>query len=313
MTRAEMLWAITGELPAGWPLLSHAHSFYHLFYVSSGETTFLLDGAPYRIGANQAVIAAPQVLHEIPAESHTLLETLEIKFAVSDPVTARVLGNMGPVFFDTTGHMKHALQNIIYNWSVNDPVHQENSNIILNALLLSMQMTNEETNKQVSIYIDTTHYPELIQQIIRYIEENHTDQFSLEQLATCLGYNKRYLCTAFKQSAGITILDYLNHVRIRHAANCFYYNDVPISVIAQYVGFITPVHFTRVFKNLVGISPSIFRQVYSLRNIDISENRRLKTPQLSLYEQLLGEKILPLENAIVALKKIGSLALSQQK
>ena len=88
----------------------------------------------------------------------------------------------------------------------------------------------------------------------------------------------------------MTILDYLNHVRIRHATTCFYYYDVPISVIAQHVGFITPIHFTRVFKKLVGVSPSAFRSYYCLRNIDVSEKKRLTMPYLSTYEEILGEK-----------------------
>ena len=103
---------------------------------------------------------------------------------------------------------------------------------------------------------------------------------------------------------GYTILDYLNHVRIRHATNCFYYYDVPIGVIAENVGFITAVHFTRVFKKLVGISPSTFRNYYNLGS-DLSESRRLTGNEVSAYDKILGVKILPLDDAVKALLELG--------
>ncbi len=313
MNNAKILWATSGELPAGWPILSHAHSFYHFFYILSGKATFLLDGVLYNVNENQAIIAAPGVRHEIPAEPHSILEICEIKFSVNDPSTIQALNSIGPVCSGDHSYMKTTLQNIVYCWSMNDTTHQANANFLLNALLISLQIANNKSVNQVSNYIDTTSYPELIKRIIGYIEKNHMDPFSLEQLASHLGYNKRYLCTAFKQSTGITILEFLNHIRIRHATKHIYYNDVPISVIAQYVGFITPVHFTRVFKKLVGISPMTFRQIHNLRNIDISEDIRLKTPQLSIYEQILGENVLPLERAIASLKELGDFALHQQE
>ena len=179
----------------------------------------------------------------------------------------------------------------------------KDAGMFLSAMLTAI-VTAPTAEKQVSTYIETACYPPLIRRIIHYIEQTHTDSFSLDQLAKQLGYNKRYLCSAFRNATGYTILDYLNHVRIRHATNCFYYYDVPIGVIAETVGFITAVHFTRVFKKLVGISPSTFRSHYNLGN-DPSESRRLTGSELSVYDEILGVKILPLDDAVQALLELG--------
>ena len=100
-------------------------------------------------------------------------------------------------------------------------------------------------------------------------------------------------------------MEYLHHVRIRHATRCFYYHDVPVSITAQCVGFTTSLHFTRVFKQLVGITPSQFREHYSLNKHDISERDRLATPYLSVYEEILGVKRLHLNESIKALRQLG--------
>lgn len=308
MPLAKVLWAAATDLPAGWPLLSHAHPFFHLFRIRSGKAKILIDGKPYMLTSGSCIIIPPGCLHEIPADEHSLLITNEVKFTIEDENLRKILTDASPVVLENAPYVGQSIQNILYSWATGAPGYRDNSDIYLSAMLLSVATEQPLTEAHISTYIDTAPYPKLIKQIIRYIEDNHAESFSLDLLAGELGYNKRYLCSAFKNSTGITILDYLNHVRIRHATNCFYYYDVPITVIAQFVGFITPVHFTRVFKKLVGISPSRFRSCYCLANIDATENQRLTTPQFSVYEEVLGVKILPLEEAIRALRELGKRA-----
>lgn len=308
MALAKVLWAAATDLPAGWPLLSHAHAFYHLFYIRSGKAVIRVGERSYNLTGDSCMIIPPGVLHEIPAEEHSLLTANEVKFTVEDPALQQALANHSPLLLNHAPYIGQSMQKIVFSWSSTDPSYREYANIFLSAMLLSIAEDQSLTETQISTYIDTAPYPRLVKQIIRYIEDTHTESFLLETLAQDLGYNKRYLCSAFKKATGITILDYLNHVRIRHATNCFYYYNVPISVIAQFVGFVTPLHFTRVFKKLVGISPSRFRSCYGLAQIDAAEDKRLTTPQFSMYEELLGVKILPLPEAILALKELGRLA-----
>ena len=296
MIQANVLWAISSDLPAGWPLLSHTHPFYHLFCLQTGKAVFLLDGSPLELHAGQCLIIPPGMTHEVPAESHSLLTAYEVKFMLHTPADL-------PLVCPMDDYIERSLQNILYSWTLGDDPDRKDAGMFLSAMLTAI-VTAPTAEKQVSTYIETACYPALIRRIIHYIEQTHTDRFSLDQLAAQLGYNKRYLCSAFHNSTGYTILDYLNHVRIRHATNCFYYYDVPIGVIAETVGFITAVHFTRVFKKLVGMSTSTFRSHYNLGS-DLSESRRLTGNRISDYDEILGVKILPLDDAVKALLELG--------
>ena len=298
MIHANVLWAISSDLPAGWPLLSHAHSFYHLFCLQTGKAVFILDGVPHEVQAGQCLIIPPGTTHEVPAEEHSLLTACEVKFTLSAPAEL-------PLVCATDDYIERSLQNILYSWTLGEDPDRKDASMFLSAMLTAI-VTAPTAEKQVSTYIETAVYPPLIRKVIHYIEQTHTETFSLDQLAQTLGYNKRYLCSAFRQNTGYTILDYLNHVRIRHATNCFYYYDVPIGVIAEHVGFITAVHFTRVFKKLVGISPSTFRSRYNLGN-DPAENRLTDRKQ-SVYDEVLGDKILKLDDAVQALLELGRRA-----
>lgn len=299
MIQANVLWAMSSDLPAGWPLLSHTHNFYHLFCLQTGGAAFILDGKPLEVQAGQCLIIPPGMTHEVPAESHNLLAAYEVKFTLEPSAPLPLLTPMDD-------YMERSLQNVLYSWTMGEEPGRKDACMFLSAMLTAV-VTAPTAEKQVSAYIETACYPSLIRRIIHYIEQTHTDSFNLDQLAQTLGYNKRYLCSAFRRATGYTILDYLNHVRIRHATNCFYYYDVPIGVIAENVGFITAVHFTRVFKKLVGISPSAFRSHYNLGS-DLSESRRLTGKELSTYDEILGVKVLPLRDAVEALLELGRRA-----
>lgn len=291
MINAHVLLAANGELPAGWPLLGHAHDFYHLFYLRNGNAVFLLDGKPHPLRKGQILIVPPGMIHEVSADAHSLLDVDEIKFVISQPVDI-------PLLSDADTYLEQSVQKVIYSWASTTGAEQPDADLLLSAMLTALLLA-PSTQEQVSTYITTGSYSALVCKIIHYIESVHTETFTLNRLAEALGYNKRYLCSAFRWETGITILEYLHHVRIRHATTCFYYHNAPIGVIAEYIGFITPVHFARVFKKLVGINPSLFREHYKLGNAAASEQT---------YDDILGLKILPLPDAILALQELGRQA-----
>ncbi|MDD5017355.1 MAG: helix-turn-helix transcriptional regulator [Eubacteriales bacterium] len=95
------------------------------------------------------------------------------------------------------------------------------------------------------------------------------NKISLETIAKTLGYNKHYICTAFKKDTGITIFDYLNFVRIRHAAEMFSYSDKDLLTICQRVGFTNLSHFNHTFKKLTGLPPGQYKRMFP---VDINGN-----------------------------------------
>ena len=308
MLHTTVLWAVSGDLPAGWPILGHTHPFYHLFYFVSGNGVFLLDHAPHDIAPGTCIIVPPGAHHEVPANTHTLMDVCEVKFTLHDRGIGEILAKQGPVLRSAPAFMEKAIRYIAYNWANRDPLSLEYMDSFLCATLLSTHLDQSMSGGHTSTFIDTTPYSDLTRRIILYVEKNLSEPFQLDKLSEELGYNKRYLCSTFKKNTGITIVEYLNHIRIRLATFRLYYHDIPISVVGQHVGYTTSVHFTRVFKNLVGISPSEYRTIYSLEYEELSPEGKPGNPYPSLYEETLGMKILPLQDSIDRLRQLGELA-----
>ena len=310
MLHTNVLWAVAGDLPAGWPILGHAHPFYHLFYFVSGNGIFLLDHAAHEIYPGTCVIVPPNMHHEIPANTHTLMDVCEVKFILHDRDIEEILRKQGPVLHNAPAFMEKAIRYIAYNWANRDPLSLGYMDSFLCAMLLSTHLDQSMSGSHSSTYIDTTLYSDLTRQIILYVEKNLAEPFQLDKLSEELGYNKRYLCSTFKKNTGLTIVEYLNHIRIRLATFRLYYHDIPISVVGQHVGYMTSIHFARVFKKLVGISPSQYRAIYALGQEELSPEGQPTNPYPSLYEETLGMKIFPLQESIDRLRRLGEFAQS---
>lgn len=68
-----------------------------------------------------------------------------------------------------------------------------------------------------------------------------------------------YFCKIFRKVTGLNFTDYLSRLRIEKAKNLLLNPNLRISEIAYEVGFQSLTHFNRVFKKIVGQSPTSYR------------------------------------------------------
>ncbi|MEN9575062.1 MAG: hypothetical protein RL514_2917 [Verrucomicrobiota bacterium] len=101
--------------------------------------------------------------------------------------------------------------------------------------------------------------PPMITRAKQFIEEHRTEDLSLGMLAKAVNTSTFYFCKMFKKGTGINFTDYLSRVRIEKAKNLLLNPNLRISEIAYEVGFQSLTHFNRIFKKLVGQSPTEYR------------------------------------------------------
>lgn len=94
------------------------------------------------------------------------------------------------------------------------------------------------------------------------VRERYTQKFSLDALADTLHVDKSYLLRTFKKIKGTTLLAFHNQVRCEAAKELLTRPELPISSIASSVGFVSPAHFSQIFKKYTGTSPSEYRKEY---------------------------------------------------
>ena len=100
----------------------------------------------------------------------------------------------------------------------------------------------------------------MIRRAKAYIAGHHADPINLDEIAKVMHVSTFYFCKMFKKATGITFTDYLGRVRVEKAKNLLLNPHLRISEIAYAVGFQSLTHFNRVFRDLVGESPTHFRE-----------------------------------------------------
>ena len=101
--------------------------------------------------------------------------------------------------------------------------------------------------------------PPVITRAKEFILEHQSEDLSLGQVAKAVNTSTFYFCKMFKKVTGINFTDYLSRVRIEKAKNLLLNPSLRISEIAFEVGFQSLTHFNRVFKRIIGQSPTQYR------------------------------------------------------
>jgi AraC-like DNA-binding protein len=101
--------------------------------------------------------------------------------------------------------------------------------------------------------------PPVISRAKEYIREHHTEDLSLGQVAAAVHTSIFYFCKLFRKVTGTTFTEFVSRTRIERAKNLLLNPNLRISEVAYEVGFQSLTHFNRVFKRVVGESPTNYR------------------------------------------------------
>jgi len=101
--------------------------------------------------------------------------------------------------------------------------------------------------------------PPVITRAKEYIHEHQTENLRLGHVAKACNTSTFYFCKMFRKVTGINFTDYLSRVRIEKSKNLLLNPNLRVSEIAFEVGFQSLTHFNRVFKKILGQSPTEYR------------------------------------------------------
>lgn len=101
---------------------------------------------------------------------------------------------------------------------------------------------------------------DIIQQVKTYIVEHLAEDTSLYVLAEQVHLSREYLLRIFKKQEGVTILQYINDLKLERARQLLKETDLPIKEIAEQLGFVSQGYFGRFFRGKMGMSPLAYRE-----------------------------------------------------
>ncbi|NUU59145.1 AraC family transcriptional regulator [Paenibacillus agri] len=250
-------------------------------YIDQGEAEFFLNGVKYLVKEGDVLLMHPFMPHIIKSSSALPLVQCILHFdlyydeqrhagrpdAMKHREEEMELASIAPVTrLPLADRMDMKKKFLMLQKELSDP--SPASPLLLKSICLELLYTfmksrslPGETEGKL-----TKGWP-LLEGAIHYIHEHyHDSQLSNESIGKHAGVTANHLSYLFKSQLGITIHNYLKHVRIEQAKLRILQGRQNLTEIAEETGFSSIHLFSRIFKNTVGVMPSKYAAAQSALN-----------------------------------------------
>ena len=143
---------------------------------------------------------------------------------------------------------------IIYELQIKKPLFE----YIAGANLLELMFTFSRKLKTFDPGHDRI-MDETIKKITTYMYENYRRKITIGELANLCNLSLFRFIHKFKDSTGMTPVEYLTRIRINEAKYLLSNSPYNIAEISSIVGYNDPLYFSRVFKKIIGVSPKNYK------------------------------------------------------
>lgn len=239
----------------------HLHDFYELEIVTRGGCVECLNGDSFEISEGDVYILTPSDIHNfILPEKGGHVEIFNVSFYKEyvtyhireclDKITTALVPKIEPEQYQLIYQLaKRAKEGILSENASNRAAAEHMLSCIL-CMLLGMRNT---------VGIKTSNEKSRVSLILDYISNNYCNDISLSDTADKFQISKCYLSTLLTTNLGKGFREVLNIYRMRQVTNELLLTEKSITDICYDAGYQNYVHFSRLFKQQFGMTPSQYR------------------------------------------------------
>ena len=259
-----------------WKLEERSINDYEFIFITEGTGQFEIDSKVYNIKANDLILIKPDILHRgksvtLPFTflcihfdlfSSRVINTKEIrKNFLYESIPSRpveyhraVLDFPEYTSVNNSSYIQQLLKRIIHE----NEKKPSGYNTIIKSLFIDVVFNL--FRQKSGIQFQNVAVPE-IQAIIDYIKMNYMHSIKLSDIASHIHLQPSYISSLFKRHTGRTVTDFIKMHRIAVAKGLLLETDRKIDDIAYSAGFYDMHHFSKVFKEYEGLTPSQYRMI----------------------------------------------------
>lgn len=163
-----------------------------------------------------------------------------------------------PQLIPLSGYMKFVeLFNYCYETLVQKPyskTHHIHVSQTIKYLLSTLGLISVRTKQE----LQTEQY---LEKVLTFMNEHMEENITLVDLSHYVGLSKQHLTHLFKKETSFSPIDYFLRMKINRAGQMLDLTDQTVKQIAVSVGIHDPYYFSRLFKKIMGCSPSEYRNI----------------------------------------------------
>lgn len=260
--------AVNTEEDFHYPL--HWHNAVELAYTLEGGCRVNSNGVSYLLDEKEVLIIPSGEIHDIHSSDRNGKRVF-IQFNISMLDGFGGFGGIKPFLSQALKISRHedkAFHSAIQKCVLDIIEEYENKKfayeLSLNArifdiiVLLSRNAANHSAVKNTGSTPEKVSGLEKINLAFKYIEENYRNEITLKDASKAAGFSEYHFSRIFKKTTEKNFHSYLNEYRIKKAEKLLMDGGIPVSRVAQEVGFNSFATFNRIFKSVKGCTPTFF-------------------------------------------------------
>ncbi len=241
----------------------HWHDRFELLLIKQGSLEYYCSTEHVIFKEGDVAIISPKSLHSAFAGADGVVYDV-IMFNLDHFINGTIASknfltplNDGNLIFETkttNSEIVNQLQTII-----NADLHRNSYQplMVLGCVYNLMGLLYEHC---VTIENTTTNIEEKFGKVINYINKHFAEDISSSFLSSKFGYEEAYFCRKFKKNTGITVMKYIQVLRLEESKKLITKSDFSIKDIALTCGFSDVAYFTNCFKKLYQMTPTQMRE-----------------------------------------------------
>ena len=235
----------------------HYHTAYELYYTVEGERDYFVGDRHFKLNKRDLLFIPAGTFHRTAGKGATRFLVYFSRRYVECFFRPEVLQRLipdEPFVFSSKGKTAEQIHTILsdllleFNEQEQDETKKDELKLAGDLFRLLLLLATEE-----NLYVPT--HEDRLSQVLRYINLNFATIENLEEVASQFFVSKYHLCHMFKEHLGVSLVTYLNTIRIQAACKMLQDERLSTAQVAGACGFNSTSYFCKVFKDEKGVSP----------------------------------------------------------
>jgi len=249
------------------------HPFYELIFVNSGRLYISSEDYNGYLEKNQLVIHRENSAHALRSTQENEPTVIIIGFECNSRLIDRFSSEpitLGDSLIKKLAEIVKEGRNVFmppYNIPVYDMKKKRNQlfgseqmlRLMLEYFLIKL-IREYDCNESLEDSVDA---PALINEIIKYVNDNYLEKITIDELAFLFKTNRATLCKEFKRATGKTLVEFINEKKFERAKRKIVSTQDTFTKIAEDLNFESIHYFTRFFKKMSGETPKSYRKTHA--------------------------------------------------
>lgn len=250
-------------------VVNHWHNDLEYSLVTEGHMMYSVNGERIELSKGDAIFVNSARMHYGYWEEKEKCEFLCVVFglemldAVPNHILAKLTGNSSPAYLKI--EHKDIQTNVVRNGL--KALYEVCSDRVLGYELKVLSLCSEIAYGTFTLFDRAAHTNPndikgltAIHAMTGFIQGHYTEKLTLADIAAAGSVCRSRCCELFKIYTGKSPIDHLNEYRISKSMDMLKAADMNVTEIAERCGFHSSSYYAEVFRKMIGVSPTEFKQ-----------------------------------------------------